>query len=437
MNNLEKVFSLKIVKITFFIYLTFVVALARTFIGLNVYGFRLGEITMGIALLLLVIFLIFEIFNKTYLINKVFSFSVVSLISSFIFIKLIKEENLFNPYSFKASSYIWSIGAIFIGYMFFKNIKLNSYFVFIGYSLLTWVYYFSIYGISDQLQSYFLKYSDKFEYHKGTDILIVFIFISFLANRVESNKVRNFELFLVFSSLYLPLIVFKSRAGSFAFFIYVILEIFNNRKKYFKLNSRILTIALISIFILLQSIFFVTKSGIVEIEKIEENIQFLSEYRNPGPNENSTIEESRFLYFYNSRLYSGDGNLNWRLQIWQDVYSDLRLQKKIILGFGFKEKIPAMDDPFRSGSDGTNENVHNFIVNVFARGGFLQLFLYLIFIYSLYLYFKKRFNYLDYFILTLPILFASLFDASMENAHYPILFYILIGYLVSSSKSSV
>ena len=27
-----------------------------------------------------------------------------------------------------------------------------------------------------------------------------------------------------------------------------------------------------------------------------------------------------FLELENGRLYSGDGNLNWRLQIWQDVF---------------------------------------------------------------------------------------------------------------------
>ena len=48
-------------------------------------------------------------------------------------------------------------------------------------------------------------------------------------------------------------------------------------------------------------------------------------------------------------------------------------------GYGFNDKIPAMNDPLRAGDDGLNENIHNFMLNVFARGGF-SLLIYLIFL---------------------------------------------------------
>ena len=397
--------SKKIFKSLFLIYLFFVLSFARTFVGVTFFGFRIGEITMGLCMLVLLTSFINTIYTKEYLINKTFNISLALLVLSFVLIKISYGETLINPYSIKASSYIWSVGAIFIGIYFYKNIKIDFKFVYLYYSILLWVYYFSIYGVSNELQNFILQFTDKFEYHKGTDVLIVFIFATYLSNRVDKQTNLNFELFFLFSFLFFPLIVFKTRAGSFAFLIYVVLEMINNRKYFYKLNLRKVLLFVIALMLMLQSVFFVTKSGVVEVEKIEENVTFLSEYRDPGPNENSTIEETRFLYFNNSRLYSGDGNLNWRLQIWQDVYEDLKIQNKLYTGFGFEDKIPAMDDPFRAGNDGTNENVHNFVVNVFARGGYLHLLLYLICLISIFIYFKSKYTILYFNIFYITIFF--------------------------------
>ena len=61
-----------------------------------------------------------------------------------------------------------------------------------------------------------------------------------------------------------------------------------------------------------------------------------------------------------NRLYSSDGNLNWRLQIWQDTISDLITDQKLFLGNGYYKMIPSMQLDNRQGMDGLNENVHNF-----------------------------------------------------------------------------
>ena len=50
------------------------------------------------------------------------------------------------------------------------------------------------------------------------------------------------------------------------------------------------------------------------------------------------------------------------------------------------QKIPAMEDPSRSGYDGTNENVHNYFINIMARGGLLHLIIISI---MYYLFLKK------------------------------------------------
>ena len=44
------------------------------------------------------------------------------------------------------------------------------------------------------------------------------------------------------------------------------------------------------------------------------------------------------LYFENFRVFSSDGNLNWRLQIWQDVIVDIRSKNLILTGYGYNFK---------------------------------------------------------------------------------------------------
>ena len=51
------------------------------------------------------------------------------------------------------------------------------------------------------------------------------------------------------------------------------------------------------------------------------------------------------FYFEDDRIFSQDGNINWRLQIWQDVIFDTFTIEKILIGNGYSSKIPAMEDP--------------------------------------------------------------------------------------------
>ena len=135
-----------------------------------------------------------------------------------------------------------------------------------------------------------------------------------------------------------------------------------------------------------------------------------------------------FSHFYSrdNRLFSTDGNINWRMQIWQDVFFDLKDQKISLYGYGYKETIPAMTIIDRKGRDGLNENVHNFLVNIFARGGVVQLISFILFYY--FLTFKSK--NLTVFSHIVPLLIVSFFDASMENAHFPILFYFFLPFFI-------
>ena len=120
------------------------------------------------------------------------------------------------------------------------------------------------------------------------------------------------------------------------------------------------------------------------------------------------------------RVYSSDGNFNWRLQIWQDVIDYSIKESTIFFGSGYQEVIPAMQIAGRDGSDGLNENVHNFLVNIYARGGLLQLGIFSYILILIFINFTPSRYAGNFYAAVGALLFASLFDASMENVHFPL-----------------
>ena len=118
------------------------------------------------------------------------------------------------------------------------------------------------------------------------------------------------------------------------------------------------------------------------IEKTSSNLESIVESKNT-----SLIF---LLYIQDGRLYSTENNANWRLEIWQDVFFNLRDKNLLLTGYGYTEKIPEMTLSHRQGSDGSNENVHNFIVNIIARGGVISLIPYIIFLYCFGINLERR-----------------------------------------------
>jgi len=145
------------------------------------------------------------------------------------------------------------------------------------------------------------------------------------------------------------------------------------------------------------------------------------------------------LYIQDGRIMSVDQTTNWRLDIWQDVIEDMNKKNLIIRGYGYNEIIPVMTDPSapgRLGRDGLNEHVHNYFVNIFARGGIFQLLFFILFHVSIVLYWNRK--YLNYTILIymIPSLICASLDMSMEGVQYPIVYYLFLGYLLSTHQKS-
>jgi hypothetical protein len=142
---------------------------------------------------------------------------------------------------------------------------------------------------------------------------------------------------------------------------------------------------------------------------------------------NGTSKDSKIFEIDNGRIYSSDNTLNWRFQIWQDVIYDLMDKGQLLTGYGYREIIPAMNTILRSGVDNGNENVHNFFINIIARGGILQFIIFISIFYKLINGDKSK-NTLFFLI---PLIIVSMFDSAMESVRFPIAVYFIIGSLIS------
>ena len=340
------------------------------------------------------------------------------------------DKSLSDPFLFKTSSYIWSFGALVLGYNLVSNIgfKINEEDIYLSFFGLFVIYVYSTRGISENLPNFFLNYSDKFEYPKGSDLLLACIFVFYLF--LEKKNYSKHALFLVsiFGSLYAPLFLVKSRSGFISLVLFAILTIPSFKKNIKKIKISCVMVFIVSLIVFIVSTSWVVSKDIVIDEDIDSEIKYAITSRYRTINDNvyeREVLKLKLFYFENNRLFSSDGNLNWRLQIWQDIFRDMS-GTTLLVGYGYHDIIPAMDSDQRTGQDRTNINVHNYFVHILSRGGLIHLASVIAIYYLLFQKFKSQNLTKDYFLLIIPLIFNSLFDPSMENAHYHIILFLTI-----------
>jgi hypothetical protein len=241
--------------------------------------------------------------------------------------------------------------------------------------------------------------------------------------------------------IFLPILLYLSRGGFVALFLFLTMEIIYFRRDLTKyiLKSSIYAVFGVVMFVvstlnIYGNLTFEKSNPLInaELERtgaevLQDNLEDLLDRRNYR----GVIFS---LYFDEGILKSTDGTLNWRLDIWQDLLIDMRNENKLIFGYGYSNILPVMTDlsePGRLGADGMNENIHNYFFNVYARGGIPLL----IMILSLHYYFIKEWKNKnsDYrlAIFMIPLLLASFFDVTMEGVQFPLNYYFFIGSFLS------
>ena len=427
-----KLFENKYLRLLLVAFFIFVFIFTRSFMGIYIMGFRLGELAILASMACLLLFSLFLRKSPSLALLRESNINlIISLILiSFVLIGYLSNSNFINPYTYKASSYIWTIGFFFLGYQVTKNWKLKKKYFNFSLLILLYIYFLAIYDLPIYVQDFILSISDKYEPHKGSDMLIMFITIIFIFIRLNDKRI-GIEVLFIFSFLYFPLLLYKSRGAFISLLIYFILEVIRNTKTLVNASFfRNLGLVIASVLIAAQSVFFVTQSGPLKITIANEKLNEVTQYRAPELNPGEYVN---YLYLKDGRFYSTDVNINWRIEIWQDVFADINNDNLYLIGHGYSAKIPAMSaldhegNSVRSGLDGMNENVHNYLVNIYARGGLVHLILFLcLYTYIMKANYRKNNNYSS-LIFLIPIMFCSFFDASMENSHFPLILYFLLG----------
>ncbi len=400
----------------------------RSLMGLNVFGFRLGELIVGFGLLLIVIFMILKVFKVFDLIFFPYKYLLLVL-TSFLLSLFINKGNIFSLYTFKSSSFLWMIGYIFFAYYFFREFKFNNlHITSLAFTPII-IYVFNSGNYPNFIMYFFQQYGDKFQFIKGSDVLIAFIFSVFILK----DKFNNEKYLLIYVNLLgstlLPLFLTLSRASFFSSFLFILLFNFSMRgfirtqlKTFFFIFIGFITIFILSS-IRLASLpeFRLNSSEPLVVEVIQESVSEVVERKNTN----------QFLgfYFCEDRLCSKDNTLDWRLDIWFDLVNDQIRKNKLVQGFGFNEIFEIMKDPNapgRLGREGLNEHVHNHLFTLIGRMGIIGAIIYIVFLYKLL--YKMRSNI---FIYLLPLFLVSSFDTTMESIQFPLLFYFLVSYFYS------
>ncbi len=425
---LEKVSNIILLGIGSFFVLTFL--FTRSFIGISIFGLRVGELSMAASLLALFFYITYSLLylNDDNSLPKELNFINLLMIISFVILVIVNNGSFISTYTYKSSSYIWSFGFFYLGFFLTKNLKISKFLPIFFVIYFVYLYVYAVYDFPESLINFFLNISDKYEPHKGSDILIMLIAPLFMILRLYKSERKSIMYLLFISSLFIPLLLYKSRGAFIAFLVFLTIELIRLKKGFKNSIWKNLLLLGLLVLIFVQSSFTVTKNE-VRIDDVTNTVNELATYRIPD-------KEAEFIliYFVDGRAYSSDSNLNWRFQIWQDVLYDMAENKLFISGYGFNEIIPAMNDPLRAGDDGLNENIHNFLLNVFARGGITHFLLYAALFFIIIKKLKEGFFNYSFMSFLAPLMLASFFDASMENAHFSLILFFTVGMMFHKDK---
>lgn len=428
--------------------MSFLLVFTRPFVGLSFLGYRLGELLIVFGFMVSMISSFYYIFfQKKYRLEEFRKIQITfTLILILLFFSIFNNNTgLFASYTYKVSSYIWTIGYLFLILYFFKDNSVVTKYkkvVLLVFLFIPIAHYFLSTGYYPNfLIEFFNKYSDKFEFTKASDVVMSLIVANLFNLKLNTNN--SFKLYYLYTSgaLLLPLLLFMSRGAFIAGFLFLfIFSIYN--LKFFSKNIKILLkVTTITIIIFILSTYNVNGTEInYSFDLIGDNSQIANELsvtENIKQIAKKDQQRKAFLslYFDNGRIYSHDPTSDWRLDIWQDVFEDLNSKSLTLSGYGYNEIIPVMLDPSapgRLGRDGLNEHVHNYFVNIFARGGLFQFLLFLFFYFFILVYWIRKYKNYSIVLYLFPVLLNSTLDMSMEGVQYPIVFFLLLGFLINT-----
>jgi len=437
----------------YLIVLSLFIIFGRSFSGITIFGIRVGEVMVGLSLIIsFAIFLLkilkINLVNKDLkLISSILSLTIFSFLCSIFYTK----GSFLLSYTYRSSSIIWTISFIFLSYEIFKRIETEHIFFKVVPYFPVILYILSTIHFPEILISFFTTYSDKFDFVKGSDLLLTFVVCQLFVRNKYENTIKGFAYFILLSAVYIPLFIYKSKGAFIPGVIFIIVNFIYYSKilKTEKLKSAAIIVICVPLFFLSTfnsygNLSF-KKMGMDQYSQEESLISAGSNALKIVLDEKNTPDIFASFFILDGRIYSQEQMANWRLQIWQDIIRDLfwnanyfqseenyslvreqgsiRNDLTFIFGFGYNEILPAMNHWERTGTDGTNENPHNFLIYSLGRGGLVLGMLILALHFSLVLIWKNKHKSLTILLYMIPILFTASFDASMESVRFPLIYY--------------
>ncbi len=411
----------------------------RSMVGLLILNQPLGVLIVGFSFLTGLSLFVFRINKNDNSGLKIFNLTInFYLIVIFIFFvsAYFNKTSLLSSYTFRSSSYIWTASLLFLSYVIFSDIgnfeKLIGFFIYPLLIIPIVHYLFSTGYYPNFIIDFFKAFSDKFTFNKASDMMLALVSIILILFKVKKNTYFNLLYAFFTISLMLPLLLLMSRGSFLSAGVFLIILIFYKRRFFYTniLKSISLLIVGVATFIL----------STYNVGDIDFNFNFGSEDQTESVDEtiktiakkNNTRKAFFSFYVFEGRLYSIDNTTNWRLDIWQDVIEDMDSENIFYKGYGYNEIIPVMLDPSapgRLGRDGLNENVHNYFVNILARGGVIQLIIFILFHYSYIKIWKTKFKNYEILMLFIPVMINSGLDITMEGVQFPFIYYSMLGIL--------
>jgi hypothetical protein len=424
-----------IVASLFVINLFGVMVFMRSFVGIYIFGIQLGKIYTGLSLLACLLLSskkIFFLFFNEDLNNLRKSLRFVTL--SFFVVVLINRNFTFDLSSLRNSSFVWSIGYFFIGYYLVNRI--NKYYLMAASSLVLFASYFITFiNYPNFIMDFFISFGDKFQFIKAADTLLLLIVFNFLVKKMNFDTKFEFITFLFTLSLFYPYFFVQSRGSVLGALIYLLFNLYSYRRYIINNYFRSLIVIIFSGILFYGSSFLISGisySNEFNPESIEEVNEILID---EVVTKKDVPKGFLTFYFADGRIHSYDNTTNWRLDIWQDLVEDLYKKNKILFGLGYEGIFEIMLDPTapgRLGRDGLNENVHNYFMNIFGRGGIFQLSIFLYLYLNIYRFWKQKgYSTNSFYTLILPLLVVSSLDVTMEGVQFPLIFFSFLGYYVS------
>ena len=144
-----------------------------------------------------------------------------------------------EPYTYKSSSYIWTLIFIYLGIYLYENKHLLRFDIKILLVTLPLTYVLSSVYYPKFIQRFFINYSDVLDFLKASDLLLVFVVTNYMFFITSKNYKSPFIYLIVSGGIFFPYMAFKSKGAILPGIIFLVLMLYQYKKFYFQKRSLI------------------------------------------------------------------------------------------------------------------------------------------------------------------------------------------------------